>query len=200
MEFIEYSLESLHDESIRLAKRIEGDGYRPDCVAYLARGGWIIGKAVAEYFGVPLIELSAHRKGDSAKDYAAVFLSRIPRSIRIMMRSLEIRNRLSHDDGDSQRKSVHLTSRYPIPNHINRILLVDDAADTGASIVAGRGILSEAFPKAMIMTAVINVFGKALMSAHIDWWLYEDCLLCLPSSKDSKEYDQFIALYEAKEL
>lgn len=200
MEFIEYSLESLRDESVRLAEMVERDGYRPDCVAYLARGGWLIGKEISEYFGTPLIELSAHRSGDAAKESTAPFLSSIPRPIRKIMRSLEIKRRLAHDDGTTQKKTVHLTSRYRIPAKVNQLLLVDDSADTGVSIVAASSVLAAKFPGATVKVAVINAFNKAMETARLDWCLHKECLLGLPSSKDSKEYGRFTALYDAKDL
>lgn len=200
MEFIEYSLESLRDESIRLAKLVEKDGYRPDCVAYLARGGWIIGETVAEYFRVPVIELSAHRSGDSIKERSSSLLAKLPSSVRKLLRELEINHRLKHDDGKSQHKTVRVTERYPIPEGVTRVLLVDDSADTGASIAMALSTLKTMFSKAVVRVAVINTFSKALESTYLDWWLYEEYLLSLPSSKDSKEYDHFAVLYEAREV
>lgn len=198
VEFIEYSLEGLRDESIRLAKLVERDGYRPDCVAYLARGGWIIGETVAEYFGVPVVELSAHRSGDSAKGRLPFLLSKLPRSVRKFLRELEISRRLKHDDGKSQYKTICVTERYPIPEDINRILLVDDSADTGASVIAAVRELSRLFSTSEVRSAVLNVFAGS--KAWIDWHLHRDCLLCLPSSKDNAEYSLFVRQYEGTSL
>lgn len=197
MEFIEYSLESLRDESIRLAEMVEKAGYRPDCVAYLARGGWVIGEAVASCFGVPVMELTAHRGGDAAKDRSASLLSRLPRLVRKGLREWEIRRRLKHDDGVAQHKSIRITERYPLPKRAEKILLVDDSADTGSSIAAAVEALSRTFFGAEIRVAVLNAFPRAMEGRQIDWCLHEECLLCLPSSKDNREYHSFIDKYES---
>lgn len=196
MEFREYSLESLRDESIKLARLVEKDGYRPDCVAYLARGGWAIGKAISEHFGAPLIELSAHRSGNAAKERSASLLARLPRSIRRALREWEMKKRLSGDNGETQRKSVRLTERYDAPADARRILLVDDSADTGSSLAAACEKLSDMFPGADVRTAVLNIFPRAKSAARIDWYMYESSLLCLPSSKDNAEYPLFVRKYE----
>lgn len=195
MEFIEYSLEGLRDESVRLAETVERGGYRPDCVAYLARGGWLIGEAVAEYFGAPLIELSAHRSGDVAKERGASLLSRLPRPVRKALREWEIKRRLSGDSGETQRKSVRLTDRYDVPAGAQRILLVDDSADTGESLAEALEVLGDSFPSSEQRIAVINVFERAQRSVPIDWWLHKDTMMSLPSSKDNRRYREFSKMY-----
>lgn len=200
MEFIEYSLESLRDESIQLAKMVEQDGYVPDCVAYLARGGWVIGEAVASHFSVPVIELTAHRSGDVVKDRSAALLSRLPRSVRKALRESEIRRRLRHDGGTMQQKTIRITERYPLPNAAEKILLVDDSADTGASITAAVAELARTFLGAEIRVAVLNVFPRATEGCQIDWHFHKGCLLCLPSSKDNREYFSFMEKYESLPL
>ncbi len=177
---------------------VEKAGYRPDCVAYLARGGWVIGEVVASCFGVPVMELTAHRSGDAAKDRSASLLSRLPRLVRKGLREWEIRRRLKHDDGVAQHKSIRITERYPLPKRVEKILLVDDSADTGASIAAAIEALSRTFLGAEIRVAVLNVFSRALEGCQIDWCLHEGCLLCLPSSKDNREYSNFALMYEKK--
>lgn len=196
MEFIEYSLASLRDESIRLANEVGKGGYNPDCVAYLARGGWIIGEAVAAHFSAPVIELTAHRGGDAAKARSSAVLSMLPRSIKKFLREQEIIHRLRHDTGLSQQKTMQISTRYKLPEHIERILLVDDSADTGASIVSAISLLSNVFPEVEIRVAVLNVFDRAKETVKIDWHLHERCLLSLPSSKDNTEYPQFMNQYE----
>ena len=197
MEFIEYSLESLRDESICLAEMVEGDGYRPDCVAYLARGGWVIGEAVAGHFGAPLIELSAHRSGDAAKERGASLLARLPKVAKKTLREWEIRRRLSTDSGEAQRKSVRLTERYQVPSSAERVLLVDDSADTGASISAAMEQIERLFPGSDVRVAVINSFAPARDAVRLDWSLHIDCLLCTPMSKDSRDYLRVCREYES---
>lgn len=196
MEFIEYSLASLCREATRLANLVREDGYRPDCVAYLARGGWVIGEVVANYFSIPIIELSVQRSGSLMKEKSSGLLRRLPRSLRKALREREVAVRLFSGQADGLRhEALRLTSRYSVPSGILRVLLVDDSADTGHSMAVALEELSLIFPDAEIRTAVINAFAIAEDNVHIDWRLCENCLLGTPSSKDNREYDKFIKLY-----
>ena len=195
MKFLEYSLESYRVESERLAKKVELAGYQPDCVAYLARGAWQIGDACANWFGVPLVELSAHRSGDAVKDDAHSVLSALPSCLKHLVRRVEIAWRLSRRDNSQQEKSCRLADRFPVPDHVGFLLLVDDSADTGTSIKAARRLLHELFPSAELRVAVINSFPPAREAKLIDWSLHEDCLTSTPMSKDNRDYERACAAY-----
>lgn len=197
MELLEFSPESFRDESLRLAKLVESSGWRPDCVAYLAKGAWQIGEVCADYFSTPVIELSAHRTGEAAKTGAHCFLRVLPRSVRKLLREMELRKRLSSFDGNSQKKTMRLTDRFELPVEAARILIVDDAADTGSSLIAAKGFLADLWPASEIKTAVINSFGHARLSGAVDYSLYEDVLLCTPMSKDSRYYEEATRSYKA---
>lgn len=201
MEFVEYSLASLCREAVRLAVLVQENGYRPDCVAYLARGGWIIGEIVASHFFAPVVELSVQRSGNLTKEKSSGLLQRLPRSLRKTLREWEIAIRLSsRQKGESRHGALQLTDRYSIPSGISKVLLVDDSADTGYSVAAAVDELSLVFPDAEIRTAVINAFAVAKGNAHIDWCLYENRLLGTPSSKDNREYDDFVARYSGNDV
>lgn len=195
MRFIEHSLESYHIESMMLAKMVDATGYKPDCIAYLARGSWQIGQACSEYFGVPLVELSAHRSGDSAKEQTHSLLAELPRPIKRYIRQLEITFRLRIADSAGQKKTICITDRFLPPKEPKRILLVDDSADTGASVRLGKGLLHTAYPSAKIKVAVANSFAPAREAGLIDWSLHEDCLTSTPMSKDNRDYERACKAY-----
>ena len=113
-----------------------------------------------------------------------------------MLREWEIEKRLSNDSGRTQRKSIRLSDRYEAPTNAKRILLVDDSADTGASLAVAQELLVCLYPNSEIRIAVINAFSRAQESLRIDWLLHSSRLLCLPSSKDHSEYSKFMDLYE----
>lgn len=196
MELLEFSLESFRDESLRLAGLVEAAGYRPDCVAYLAKGAWQIGEACAGYFAAPIVELSAHRSGEAAKSGARSVLQAQPRFVRRALREAELRKRLGAADGSAQRKSMAITDRFGLPEGAKRVLLVDDAADTGSSLLSARGLLMRALPGCEVKTAVIASFGPARVAGAVDFSLHEDVLLCSPMSKDNRDYSASLAAYE----
>ena len=197
MEFLEFSLESFRDESLKLAKLVDSSSWAPDCIAYLAKGAWQIGKVCADFFDVPIVELSAHRSGEAVKTNSRWFLRVLPKNIRKILREVEIKRRLSALGGSNQKKTMMLTRRYELPSTASRILIVDDAADSGASLVAAKGLLSSLVPQAEIRTAVITSFGPARATGVVDYSLHEDLLLCSPMSKDNKDYSVALSAYKA---
>ena len=196
MELLEFSLASFRDESLRLAKMVEETGYEPDCVAYLAKGAWQIGEACADYFEVPIIELTAHRSGESVKSGTRSILQALPRGLRRMLREAELRKRLEGADGAAQKKTMRLTGRFALPEGAKRVLLVDDAADTGSSLIAAKELLASLLPGCEVRTAVIASFGPARDAEAVDVSLHENVLLCSPMSKDNKDYSLAVSAYE----
>lgn len=196
MELLEFSLASFRDESLRLAKMVEETGYEPDCVAYLAKGAWQIGEACAGYFGVPMVELTAHRSGESVKSGTRSILQALPRGLRRMLREAELRKRLEGADGAAQKKTMRLTGRFALPEGAKRVLLVDDAADTGSSLIAAKELLASLLPGCEVRAAVIASFGPARDAKAVDVSLHENVLLCSPMSKDNKDYSLAVSAYE----
>lgn len=196
MEFVEYSFESLRTDSLKLAQLVKGSGYRPDAIAYLARGGWLIGVEVANFFESPLIELSAHRGGEASKDVFAPLLSKLPASVRRKLRAFEIQHRLKNNDTETQKKTLHVTRRYALPLKAEKLLLVDDSLDTGASVEAAKCELKQIYKNTEVKVAVLNSWASSTSLIDADWQLYRNHMLCLPSSKDNKLYGEFCERYQ----
>lgn len=196
MELLEFSLESFRDESLRLAQMVKEAGYEPDCVAYLAKGAWQIGEACSDYFDVPMVELTAHRSGESVKSSARSLLQVLPKGVRRILREAELRKRLENVDGSAQKKAMRLTDSFPLPEDSKRVLLVDDAADTGSSLIAAKDLLTNLLPGSEVKTAVIASFGPARDAMAVDFSLYENVLLCSPMSKDNKDYVAALMAYD----
>lgn len=197
MELLEFSLESFRDESLKLARLVDESGYEPDCVAYLAKGAWQIGEVCADYFDVPMFELTAHRSGETVKHKAKSVLQVLPRCVRKHLRSVELKRRFASSAAKSQKKTMRLTERFELPKGAKHVLVVDDAADTGSSLVAARELLVGLLPEAEAKFAVIASFGPAREAGIVDYSLHENVLLCSPMSKDNKDYLAALSGYEA---
>lgn len=194
MDFVELSIESLREESRRLAALVEIN-WKPDAVVYLAKGGYLIGLEVADYFGADLLEISAHRSGDSTKERTSNILAKLPFFIRHGLREFEIRHRLKADSGKTQNKTMYITDRYLLKKTPKNILIVDDSADTGNSLKSARELLLCKYPESNIKIAVFNCFDAAKKNVQIDWYLLRNCLVGTPASKDNSEYQLFIDFY-----
>jgi len=195
VDFVELSIESLREESKRLAGIIAKD-WQPDLVIYLAKGGFLIGEEIAIYFNAGLLEFDVHRTGDKVKQNSAIILSKLPKYIRKKLRESELKTRFKADNGQTQSKTLHLTKRYQISINPMRVLIVDDSADTGSSLLSAKNLAEALFPNVEIKIATLNVFDEALLRVQIDWYLYANCLLGTPASKDNKDYKKFLNLYE----
>ena len=195
MDFVELSIAELREKSNQLAQLVAAD-WRPDTRAYLAKGGYIIGLEMSRALEAELMEFSARRSGDDAKNAIAGFLLRCPKTLKRLLRGLEIRFRLRKGCEINRQKDIYRTRRFPDPKKAEKILIVDDSADTGASLKSAMELAKRDFPSADIKIAVINTFDEARKQIRIDWYLYENCLLGTPASKDNPEYKTFLAIYQ----
>lgn len=78
---------------------------------------------------------------------------------------------------------------------INKILVVDDSIDTGNSILAVKNYISTIFRNAEIRVAGLNVWDMSKEKVFTDYALYKNTIIKAPMSKDSKEYDVFMKMY-----
>lgn len=197
MQYFELSMQETTDWAVLLAKQVAID-FQPDCVAYLAKGGYIPGMAISRALNAPPLEL---RKSRSTNGYKrTTVLLKLPRLLKRMLREVEIRLRLVLPRGSKTPEPAVISSRYPIPSGVERILLVDDSLDTGESLSEGIKVLSAFFPGVKVKTAVLNEFSSRGNQLHADWALKRQSLLSLPSSRDNQEYEAFCALYEVGSL
>ena len=195
MIFLELDVDSLRANTISLCKTIPAN-FHPDFVAYLARGGYLMGCDAARFFDCPLVELDKHRTEYVKKE--TNLLRRLPRWAKHALREVErrFRNLFCDRKGLGDVRPAVLTKRYPLPAKASKILLIDDSIDSGASIVAGRLVLESLFPEATVRVAALNTFIRPSEQVSFDWVLFEDTLLSTPSSADSPFYEDFCRLYD----
>lgn len=190
-------MEDCERESGKLAAMVASE-MEPDLVAYLAKGSYLIGVDIASYFDVPLIELSVCRSGESKKRGMHTLLRLLPAKMRKLMRGMELKIRKRCEGAHAVApRQVSLTGRYPFPSNAEKILLVDDSVDSGASVMGARRELLKKYPDASVKTAVFNVMSASCDGCQVDYALHHDCLLSTPASKDNRQYDLFLSLYES---
>jgi hypoxanthine phosphoribosyltransferase len=122
-EFLQF--DTVRNNAIKLAYRIYNDGFVPDVIYILLRGGAYMGNIISEYFKLV-------HKGERPVFYAAV----VARSYTDV----------------AQAERVHIDGWTYSPEHLrrgDRVMLIDDIFDTGrtvnhlAKIIIDRGILRE---------------------------------------------------------
>ncbi len=193
MNYIELSIKSLRKEVEKLYNRIKKD-YEYDCVIFIAKGAYLIGKDLAYCQNVPLLEIFATRKGNSFKKILRPMLKIIPKKIKKALREKEAHS--SYHQEHSERFVSFDESIWKLYQNSKRILLVDDSVDTGNTIQSVYEKIKEYFPNSEIKIACLNVFKESKCKCNIDYYLYENCLLNGPWSNDSKEYGYFYKEYQ----
>lgn len=189
------SLEKLRRDSHAWAKRI-ALSYKPDCVVYVAKAGFVIGYEIADELNIPLIGvITVREKGNKIKDLVAPFVRKLPDFVRNFLISMELKSGIHKRSKERTISWVDSECRSDKQEY-KRLLVVDDSVDTGYSLLAVYDLLKKAFPNAEIKTAGLNVWDKSKAVFETDYCLYRNTLIKAPMSKDSQEYGEFMKVYE----
>lgn len=191
MNYLEFSLENVEEKTRELFKNIKNNGFNYELVIFIAKGAYPIGTKLAELNNVPLLEISARRKGGRLKRILKPFMKFIPKSFLIRMRKKEMNS--SYHKTNNDRNVTYLESRFEKYKNLKKIILVDDSIDTGYSVIEVKKKLNEIFKNAEIKIAVFNTMSESLIKPDFD--LYNDTMISGPWSNDSKYYKNFITIY-----
>ena len=194
MDCVDLSLKKLYRRCRSWCEQIK-PSYAPELVVYIARGGYIIGRAMQAGFDVPLVGIGAARQGSSVKECLFPVLAVLPRKICNAMRRLEIHSGV-HQRQSARRVQFHRElADIANPVAIRKILLVDDSIDTGHSMLQVREHVARQFPNAEIRIFVLNEMTERKPVIRADYALYRDTAMRTPMSKDSREYYNVKKLY-----
>jgi len=194
MNYQELLIKDLEEVDKKLYEKLR-KSYDYDCVIFIARGAYLIGKDFANFNSVPLLEIYASRKGGKLKKIISPFLVLIPEKLKVFLRRKEMNSNVhaKNPDRDIKFDSVE----WEEYKNCKRILIVDDSVDTGYSILAVKNAISEFFKNAEVKVAVLNYFEKAKDVCVPDYYLYENTMIKGPWSNDSKENKVFLKKYQA---
>ena len=181
MKYIELSRKDLEEQCNHWANEIK-KSYQPDLIVYVAKAGYLIGKEMKNVFNVPLVGISATREGNALKD---------------ILISLELKSD-THSKNTERKIHYHEGLEKMKSKNIQRILVVDDSVDTGHSMKQVVDAISSGFNNAEIKIAGLNVWDKSRCIINTDFALYKDTVIKTPMSKDSKEYKEFMKIYNSE--
>lgn len=187
MKYLELSTEELNIRCKDWAKCISLV-FRPDLIIYIARAGYIFAKPMAEIFDVPLLGIGAVRSGNSIKEIVGPIFAYLPSFFRKIIAKVEIKS------GVHKKKTEREVVFHQKINDINcskyrKILIVDDAVDTGYSMKKVAEMAKEKFNNADIRTACFNMScDEKDCVMKIDYIQLQGYSVKTPFSKDSKEY------------
>ena len=166
-----------------LQRCVAASGFEPEAILSIRHGGEFVGKPM--FAGLPHYAVTLQRSSTKRKNrlFAAV-VKRMPLFLLDRMRILEAWML-------SKKKPAPIDSpRIVLPDltTFRRILIVDDAVDSGATLAAIRRSVSTLCPRAVIKTAVITVTTQSPLIVP-DFYLYHNfTLIRFPWSLDSKAH------------
>ncbi len=182
---MDVDLDLLKKMSIDLAKKIETQGYVPDHILYIERAGILIAYEMSKYFNRPVSGIISRRSGSRFKSSLKFILRILPRFMTHFLRRIELSS--SIHNVNSKRSII---CHKPLPPKNKKILLVDDAIDTGHSIEAVHNWLkTHDYNLSFVKTTVLTTTGK---KAHIsaDYTLLKETICAFPWSYDSRQYKE----------
>lgn len=177
-----------------MAEIVSSD-FQPDLIVYIARAGFLIAKEIQNVTGAEIVGIDASRQGGKLKEFAEPLLVHLPKFILNFARKVEVKSDV-HEKNTERSVNFHPSVNKVDPKKMNKILVVDDAVDTGYSIKAVVGAINDKFPSAQIRTAALNVWDSSEKVVKTDYFIFRNTSMRTPMSKDSCEYKVFKRLYD----
>lgn len=195
MQYKVMSMKEVDEEGKKLAIQVK-KVFQPDLIVFIAKGGFLVGKAFAEVFQVPLVEITLERSGGKIKKNIAPIFRILPNQIRFWMIDLEM-NMGIHQKLNERRVIVsdRLKLMADKKDNYKKILIVDDSIDTGETAFKAKETIKSIFPEADIRFASISVIRFSEERFHADYFLFKDSIIYTATSKDSEEYEKFLKVY-----
>jgi uncharacterized protein len=167
-----------------LAEQLRAADFRPEGVVYIETGARLFAHVLAGALNVPLTPIWVRRGGRSLKRHLAPLIGRLPVQIRDWLRRVEEQSGLHRHTERLVQWSDHAGNVQGM-----RLLLVDDAADTGRTIeLARESVVARSAAGATVRTAVLAATTRIAQS-KVDFYVL-DCNCRMPWSADSDERDQ----------
>jgi hypoxanthine phosphoribosyltransferase len=156
-------------------------------------GARLPAEALCRELGLKAVPVVARRRGHNLKKRLAPLVMLLPRAVTNALRRIEERSRV-HAQGDRKLAWPHACDWTR-----RRVLLLDDAADTGGTLGAVKAeLVRRGVEATRLRTAVLTATTPSGRSQTDFYVLERNCVL--PWSPDSRERKQALALMDAVKL
>lgn len=168
-----------------LASKVVSDGFVPDTVLGIKSGGTKIAAEIFSHMpsGSKLEECTPLRDASEKKKHLlGKVLKYMPLKVLDCLRVIEARSLFSH----KRRNAIRAVD---LPEGIGageRILVVDDAVDSGATLEAVMAELKQRFPAAKVKSAALTVTSSRPCIMPDYFLFHDEVLLRFPWSMDAK--------------
>ncbi len=168
----------------------EDSGFRPDLIVSVASGGTCVVESIEDEIfdlGISTESLLCQRPGTPAKERMRLKLltKRLPLSFRNALRVAEhiVRLLLKGVQSHNKRNVTVISPNPSCQASPTRILVIDDAVDSGDTLVSVERFLRARHPSADIRFGVLTQTRKKV-SRDPDYSLYKSVLIRFPWSSD----------------
>jgi hypoxanthine phosphoribosyltransferase len=190
----EITLADLGPLTRELVEAAVKSGFRPDCVIYLETGARLLAVEACQHLGVGAVPLKIQRRGGEAKGRLARLLGGLPTWLKDLLRQLEARllwRRMQDDRLIGEAPSVNLAGC--------RVLILDDAVDTGTSVkLAREWAVAQGAQADQVRVAALTV-TTALADDAVDFVRFRQ--MCrFPWSSDSREREAYQRAFAAAQV
>lgn len=143
---------ALGEVCARLERSVLSSGYRPDAVLSIATGGVKVGELM--FTSLPHLTTKLQRPSTKAKKtFVKNIVKRLPRSVQDAMRVAEAGLLELSPTRPADPSQVELPSLVDF----KKLLIVDDAVDSGATLEAVLSAVKQAIPEADVRSAAVTV-------------------------------------------
>lgn len=165
----------------KLRTAIDNSGFKPDAVIAIPRGGSNL--LLYGWHDIPNIEIKIQKPSKlSLKKHAAKLLKHLPLAVRDRIRIWDA-NRLVKRTGHMAGTAINISD---IDSSIKKLLILDDAVDSGATLQAIVDEVKSQRPDIEVRSAAITVTSQSPVCMP-DYYLYHNSTLVrMPWSIDAK--------------
>ncbi|WP_026670883.1 phosphoribosyltransferase family protein [Butyrivibrio sp. AE3006] len=190
IKVIEKRRKEVEEDCQKWADEIEKE-FVPDIVVFVADSGFLFGKAIAYAMDKPLYYVKAKRAGDKIKNKSNAIKKMIPMPIVKVIISSPLKFYLH---GKNHERNLIIPERLSElqDKNVRKILLVDDAVDTGWSIKCAYDGLNKLFKGAEIKVAGYTVCDYSMKTFKTDYYRFFNKLVITATSRKSDEYNDFL--------
>ena len=200
MKVLTLSRRTLTEYSHQLLSSVQNDDFKMDMVIGVATGGIYISKPIyaqlqteqwqGKYHEVKLSRPSTHKKEALG---VKKILTKLPYFLSNILRVLEVKyfevSKSQHYDANIEKRVRFSDAVTQDIKKSSSLLLVDDAIDTGSTLLALKNVIQSLNPNIEIKLAVLTVTHHKPYIAP-DYTLYKNVLLRCPWAMDYKGEDK----------
>jgi hypoxanthine phosphoribosyltransferase len=181
---IDLDFPALEKHLTTLAEMISTSDFRPEHILYIERAGLYCAHTISKHLQISASGIQAQRSANQLKEKCRHVLRWMPRPVSHSLRKLEIASGLHNRNNERQ-----ISFRQQEPPRDRNILILDDALDTGYSMLAVQQHLVQlGHEPSRIRTAVLTVTSQQAVMEP-DYFLFQQTIVTFPWSYDSACYD-----------